>query len=358
MATRNNIFTEEKWLKRPQNGSNITGTEKANRIGRNAEQAQKQWYLLADYNPLEYGEWNYGGGLCYKPPVIIQRGQFSQAKVMTSADDEKNLKQMQKDYSLITAYWIRNTNLFDQQQVQFSENITDLVIKYALFILLTWHQASVEEGDGWNDGSIKIDNKSPNKISINNDGINIALMNYVYDWNDLYIKKKQERFCVELKLTEFNNPIAFGFGFIVINHEGLTPYISNWNNFMDTKQTNFGFGAFFRKMDNLIDENGKKMDIDDCYSMIAFCEQNLYRNNFPCLQKWLNDDGDRPIMGQLKTGDEIKIEMNHKTEVCTLFINDHEIGDLFFTAPPYIAPAIHYFGKDFKCKCVFECEFG
>ena len=75
------------------------------------------------------GEWNYGGGLCYKPPVIIQRGQFSKAKVMTSADDDEILRQMQRDYPSILSHWIKMSCLFEKQQMQFSENIRDLIIK-------------------------------------------------------------------------------------------------------------------------------------------------------------------------------------------------------------------------------------
>ena len=42
-------------MKRPRNGKNIRGTEKANRIPRGTEYAHKQWYLVADEHPLEYG---------------------------------------------------------------------------------------------------------------------------------------------------------------------------------------------------------------------------------------------------------------------------------------------------------------
>ena len=127
---------------------------------------------------------------------------------------------------------------------------------------------------------------------------------------------------------------------MVINHETLTPYVSNWRAFMDEPDTNVGFGVFF------VARNAY-----GCYRMNSFCEPRLYQNYL--IENCFRDG----TLVQLNEGDEIEIILTHKTEVSVLYINDNEICDLFFGAPPYIAPAIHYIGgQNWKTKCTFQCD--
>ena len=127
------------------------------------------------------------------------------------------------------------------------------------------------------------------------------------------------------------------------------PYISDWNYFMDYNDTNVGFGVFFVKQN----------DNDNKYQMKAFCEPRLYQN-YMIIGKF--KDG---LFCELRNGDEIKFILNHKTDISTLYINNHKISDVFFGTPPYIAPAMHYVGTPtyfgFSAAdpvgCVFQCDF-
>ena len=314
--------------------------ELANKVSKDEEQPWKRWFLVSDEHPLESGKYNYGGIIIRKPPAIIQHGQFSKEKVYSPINQENIYKKMRLQNSFIISYWIRKL-LFTQNKQQFDKNMMNTIIKYTLYISLSWHSASFE------DGAVDIINS--NTLSVCNNGINIGLMNYICDWNHLYIDKKEKEFGVKLRLKQFNNPIAFGLGFIVINHLTQTPYISNWSHLMDFPDTNIGFGVFFIKQQDII--NDKQEELDNVYAMMAFCEPRLYGNYL--IERRFNDGK----MVQLNQSDEIKIVIQHKIESSFLYINNQEISEIFFGTPPYVAPAMHYVGQDNKIKSVFECDF-
>lgn len=323
--------------------------ELADKVDKNEEQPWKRWFLVSDEHPLEAGKYNFGGIIVHKPPAIIQDGYFSKEKVFHPKYDGSNTyKPIKVQNDLIISNWIR---LYSFDEIV-DKHIINIIIKYLLFIPLTWHKASQEVTQ--NDGTLEIIKDDPSTIRTINVGVNIALMNYICDWNYEYIDCKNETFGIKLKLTSFNNPYAFGFGFIVINHQSLTPYISDWNYFMDYNDTNVGFGVFFVRQQH---ENNDS--IDNKYQMKAFCEPRLYQN-YMMIRKF--QDG---LITELSTNDEIKFILNHKTDISTLYINNNKISDIFFGAPPVIAPAIHYvgaasyfgFASGNPVQCTFQCDF-
>ena len=344
--------------------------ELADKVGRQEEQPWKRWFLFADEHPLETGKYNYGGFIVRKPPAIMQYGQFIHDRILSPIHEQQIFQQLYLRNSIIISYWIRKLSFIAAMniksrsqttlahiQIVIDPNIIDIIIKYTLYIPLTWHPASTHPFNPSytpreNENiykPVELHPSNPNMISICNDGVNIALMNYICDWNHLYMTQKEETFGVKLTLSEFNDPIAFGFGFIVVNHLTLTPYIGNWNHFMDFGDTNIGFGVFFVRQKNVVDDNGGLLN--NVYSMIAFCEPRLYQNYL--IEKWFPDGG----LVQLNKGDDIKIIINHKTETSCLYVNDQKISDIFFGTPPYIAPAIHYVGQENRIKCTFQCDF-
>ena len=315
--------------------------ELLNKVTKDDEQPWKRWFLVSDEHPLESGKYNFGGTIVYKPPAIVKNPYFSTDRVFHPTNDEYlAFATIKIETTSIVSNWIRKHLKI---QTQFDENILKLIIKYLLFVPLSWHTASQEVTE--DDGTINI--IEPNTIIMVNAGVNIALMDYVCDWNHEYYHKKEETFGVKLTLKEFNNPYAFGFGFIVINHFNSMPYISDWNYFMDYTDTNVGFGVFFVKQHN------------NKYQMKAFCEPRLYQN-YMIIRRFR--DG---LFSELCTGDEIKFILNHKTDISTLYINDNKISDVFFGTPPYCAPAIHYVGAPTyfgfssadPVGCVFQCDF-
>ena len=114
-----------------------------------------------------------------------------------------------------------------------------------------------------------------------------------------------------------------------------TPYIQNFQLFMDTPSTNIGFGIFFAKNRSYVDKNTNE-PLKNLFNVSAFCESRFYQTYF--ISKYFDNDGG---LIQINIGDEIGLLMDHETEMSYLFINDTNLGKVFFGAPPYFVPAIH-----------------